>query len=85
MDRLTDRVTLRYWAALREAAGTDQDEVAAGTVGAALDAARALHDDRFRVGLERCSLLVDGVRISDATTRLDPGAEVDCLPPFAGG
>ncbi|HUR14062.1 MAG TPA: MoaD/ThiS family protein [Mycobacteriales bacterium] len=85
MEHLT---TVRYWAALKDAAGTADEQVDASTLADALDAVRARHDDRFGQVLARCSLLVDGVQVGQrdhAQVRLLGGGEVDCLPPFAGG
>lgn len=56
-------VTVRYWAAARDAAGCAQDDVRAGTLAEALRQVRALHADRPRfadvVGV--CSVLVGSV------------------------
>jgi molybdopterin synthase sulfur carrier subunit len=80
--------TLRYWAALKEAAGVAEEKVAATTLAAALAEARARHSDRFGEVLDRCSLLVDGAQVAGrdpATVDLTLVDDVDCLPPFAGG
>jgi molybdopterin converting factor small subunit len=85
VQRLT---TVRYWAALKDAAGTADDQVEAGTLAEALAEVRARHDDRFSAVLARCSLLVDGAQVGHrhpAEVTLPGGGEVDCLPPFAGG
>jgi len=44
----------------------------------------AAHGAAFARVLGRCSVLVSGVRASDADP-VPPGAVVDVLPPFAGG
>jgi molybdopterin converting factor small subunit len=80
--------TVRYWAALKDAAGTAEEQVDAATLAEALAAVRARHDDRFTEVLARCSLLVDGAQVGPrdhAQVPLPGGGEVDCLPPFAGG
>lgn len=83
-------VTLRYWAAAKEAAGTAEETVKAETLADALAAAgaRVSQDDRFRAVLARSSFLVDGapvgVRAPDAVI-LDNAAVIEVLPPFAGG
>jgi len=83
-------VTLRYWAAAKEAAGTAEETVKAETLADALAAAgaRASKDARFRAVLARSSFLVDGapvgVRAPDAVI-LDNAAVIEVLPPFAGG
>jgi molybdopterin converting factor small subunit len=81
-------VTVRYWAGLKEAAGTAQEEVQPGTVAEVLDAVRARHDARFATVLEVCSVLVDGDPVGTrdhAAVPVGKGGLVDCLPPFAGG
>ena len=80
--------TLRYWAGARAAAGAAQEEASGGTLGAALDAARAAHGARFAQVLSVCALVVDGAPLGGrdpATVALDGVAVVDVLPPFAGG
>lgn len=80
--------TVRYWAALKDAAGTAEDRVDAATLAEALATVRARHDERFGLVLDRCSLLVDGAQVGrrdPAEVALAGGGEVDCLPPFAGG
>jgi molybdopterin converting factor small subunit len=80
----TDGVLVRYWAAARAAAGTAEERFAAATVGEALGQAGARHGAELARVLERCSVLVDGVR-SGPDAPLAPGAVVEVLPPFAGG
>jgi molybdopterin converting factor small subunit len=75
-------VTVRYWAGAQRAAGVERETLTAATVGelrSLLSARPAL----ARVS-EVASFLVDGQQAGD-TTRLHDGAEVDVLPPFAGG
>lgn len=78
-------VTVRYWAGARAAAGRDEEAVEAATVGALLDAIGG--DPSLDKVLGASSLLVDGtaVRRDDVGHRLQAGAVVDVLPPFAGG
>jgi molybdopterin converting factor small subunit len=75
-------VTVRYWAGAQRAAGIERETLSAATVG---ELRLALQQ---RPGLERvaavASFLVDGQQAGD-TSRLPDGAEVDVLPPFAGG
>lgn len=79
---------VRYFAAAAEAAGTTTEQVTlpAGATAADLVAtlAGARGGDLERV-LGISSLLVDGVVREDLTLPLDGAAEVDVLPPFAGG
>src|SRR3954447_21100177 len=86
--RRVPRVTVRYWAAAKAAAGRVEDVVEAPTVGAALAQVTRTHGERLRQVLDAASLLVDGERVSrDAapTRALADGAVVEVLPPFAGG
>ena len=80
--------TLRYWAAIRAAAGVAEETTSARDLAAALEEARARHDERFTTVLARCSFVVDGDPVGGrdhAAAALTDGALVDCLPPFAGG
>jgi molybdopterin converting factor small subunit len=83
-------VTLRYWAAAREAAGTAEETITAETLAEALAAAsaRAGQDTRFLAVLARSSFLIDGapvgIRAKHAVI-LDDAAVIEVLPPFAGG
>jgi molybdopterin converting factor small subunit len=89
---VSSTVTLRFWAAAREAAGTAEqsyDGVAtlADLVAAAV-AARGDDGGRLARVLARCSFLVDGDpvgRRDRATVAVPPGSVVEALPPFAGG
>jgi sulfur-carrier protein len=79
-------VTMRYWAAAKEAAGVAEEKVEADTLAAAL--AGVQPSPRLRAVLARCSFLIDGqpagTRPADAVTLAD-GAVIEVLPPFAGG
>ena len=89
-------VTLRYWAAAKEAAGIAEETVTAGTLAEALVAARGRarrgeqsgQDSRLRAVLARSSFLIDGMpvgtRAPDAVVLSDQ-AVIEVLPPFAGG
>lgn len=80
------KVTVRYWAGARDAAGVDDEQLAASSVrevvalltsrGAPLDAV-----------VRRSSVLVDGrvVRGDALDVTLLDGQVVEVLPPFAGG
>lgn len=80
----TRTVTVRYFAAAAEAAGTATETVDATTAGELRAAMVAAHGADLERVLTRCSLLADGVRLSDDAAPLT-GATVDVLPPFAGG
>jgi molybdopterin converting factor small subunit len=77
------KVTVRYWAAARAAAGQDIETIDADTLG---DAVRQISEGRPDLArlLGICSFLVDNTR-ADPATPLTEGAVVDALPPFAGG
>lgn len=77
------QVTVRYWAGARQAAGVAQDEVAPGTVGDVLGAVVSARPALAEV-LPICSLLLDG-RVVERSRRVEPGAVLEVLPPFAGG
>lgn len=78
-------VTVRYFAAAAEAAGSTSERLAAGTAGALRAAMVERHGPDLERVLTRCSLLADGVRLADDTTPVPAGSTVDVLPPFAGG
>lgn len=80
-------VTIRYWAAAKDAAGVPEETVAAATLGEALNVAVAnrASDARLRNVLKRSSFLVNGTRVRAEETPLEDGAVIEILPPFAGG
>jgi sulfur-carrier protein len=84
------RVTIRYWAAAKDAAGTPEETVEATTLAEALAVALGAKSapDRLRQVIERSSFLVNALpvrRAALAETNLEDGATVEVLPPFAGG
>jgi molybdopterin converting factor small subunit len=81
-------VTVRYWAAARDAAGVTEEPLQADTLAAVIAAATERHGPRLAEVLARCSFLVDeepAGRRDPATIPLRPGSVVEALPPFAGG
>lgn len=82
-------VTMRYWAAAREAAGVTQERVSADTLAAALAAAGgAPGRAALAAVLARSSFLVDATpvgRRAAETVALADGSVIEVLPPFAGG
>jgi sulfur-carrier protein len=82
-------VTLRYWAAARDAAGVAEQKVTADTLAMAL--AQAGESDvraRLEPVLQRSSFLIDGSpvgRRAAESVQLSDGAVIEVLPPFAGG
>jgi molybdopterin converting factor small subunit len=89
-------VTLRYWAAAKQAAGVAEETISARTLAAALEAVLSAREDNGAAGtdcdlravLARSSFLVDGSPVGSRapeTVRLREAAVVEVLPPFAGG
>ncbi|GFM17406.1 MULTISPECIES: MoaD/ThiS family protein [Mycobacteriaceae] len=81
------RVTVRYFAAARAAAGVEDETItvpAGTTVGELVE---TLHNRGAGLSavLARCSYLCDGVAVRDLQTALGDTQTVDVLPPFAGG
>ncbi|AYY15674.1 MoaD/ThiS family protein [Actinobacteria bacterium YIM 96077] len=84
------KVTLRYWAALRAAAGVAEETFDATTLHEALAAARAEHgeDSRFAAVLSICTAVVDETPAGSQDPVLVPvseGSVIELLPPYAGG
>jgi molybdopterin synthase sulfur carrier subunit len=86
-------VTLRYWAAAKEAAGVAEQIVTADTLAAALTLAPAAlpgprPPGRLEAVLARSSFLIDGAPVGQRaadTVQLANGNVIEVLPPFAGG
>ena len=82
-------VTVRYWAAAKEAAGVAEEVVEAATLAAMMDAALARRggDARLAAIFVRSSFLVNGAAAGREAEQvvLPDGAVVEVLPPFAGG
>ena len=71
-------VELRFFAAARDAVGASTLSVEGGTLAAIMG--------RFDSPVvARCSLLVNGIAVTDPTLVVTDGDSVDVLPPFAGG
>lgn len=84
------KVTIRYWAAAKDAAGVPEETVDAVTLGDALNAAVAGRkpDTRLAAVIARSSFLVNADpvgRVARESIVLDEGAVIEVLPPFAGG
>jgi len=83
-------VTVRYWAAAKQAAGVAEELLTGGTLAEVLAAVLARHPaaPALESVLARSSFLVDGeqagARPPESVT-LHEGAVVEVLPPFAGG
>lgn len=81
------RVTVRFFAAARAAAGSETQELklpAGATVADVICELFGQSDDLALV-LQKCSYLCDGVAVRDRSTVLQRHQVVDVLPPFAGG
>lgn len=95
---LAGTVSVRYWAAAREATGVEAQDVPPGPLGEVLAALLAQHP-RLRPVLRVCSVFVDGAQVAGAGARaavdadsvrepgpqLSAGSTLEILPPFAGG
>ncbi|MGH3252227.1 MAG: MoaD/ThiS family protein [Trebonia sp.] len=84
------KVTIRYWAAAKEAAGIPEESIEAVTLRDALNVAVASRkpDTRLATVIARSSFLVNADPVGRAATEsfvLDDGAVIEVLPPFAGG
>ena len=82
-------VTLRYWAAAKDAAGVADEKIEAATLADALAAAVLAREDlRLRTVMARSSFLIDGQpagkRPHESIALVDD-AVIEVLPPFAGG
>jgi len=82
-------VTLRYWAAAKDAAGCDEEKVEARTLAGALAAAVGAGDPaRLQAVIARSSFLINGDPVGKRprdSVSLPDDAVVEVLPPFAGG
>ncbi len=84
------RVTVRYWAAARAAAGRVEERFTGATVADVLALARLAHHDdpRFSRVLDACSLLLGDRPVGTrdlAAVDVSDGDVIEVLPPFAGG
>lgn len=82
--------TIRYWAAVKAAAGTAEEPYQAATLAEALAEARRRHADHpdFVRVLANCSFLVNDNPVGKrdhGDVALTEGGTVEVLPPFAGG
>ncbi|GAB3135450.1 MoaD/ThiS family protein [Amycolatopsis sp. NPDC004378] len=84
----TSTIVVRYFAAARAAAGSEEEKVqlpSGASVGDAVAELRRLHPADLPRVLDAASYLLDGIAVRDLTRPLHDGAELDVLPPFAGG
>jgi sulfur-carrier protein len=80
-------VVVRFFAAARAAAGTEEETlgIAPGSTIADLVAQLGARSPKLAAVLERCSFLCDGVAVRNRAEALRSNQTVDVLPPFAGG
>jgi sulfur-carrier protein len=81
-------VRVRYFAGARAAAGVPDEEfdlASDSTVADVLALVGERHGNRLDRVLAASSFLLDGVAVRDRSTRVHARAELDVLPPFAGG
>jgi molybdopterin converting factor small subunit len=84
----TVTVLVRYFASARAASGVDEEKVqlnAASSVGDLVAELRRARPEGLPRVLDAASFLLDGVAVRDRAIVLADGAEIDVLPPFAGG
>lgn len=82
------RLTVRYFAGARAASGVPEEKVElpeASTVDDVVAFVARQHGERLASVLTACSFLLDGVAVRDRHTPVPDDAELDVLPPFAGG
>jgi sulfur-carrier protein len=84
------KVTVRYWAAAKEAAGLAQEVLVARTLAEMIEVALARRGGAPRLAaiFARSSFLVDGTAVAGRQAKqvvLPDAAVVEVLPPFAGG
>jgi molybdopterin converting factor small subunit len=84
------KITIRYWAAAKEAAGVAEESLEAVTLRDALNTVVASRkpDSRLADVLARSSFLVNADQVGKAdkdSIVLGEGAVVEVLPPYAGG
>ncbi len=72
-----------YWAAARAAAGVHREPCAAGPLADVLATIRTAHP-RVVPLLDRCLLVLDGVRVQQGDD-VEVTGVLELLPPFAGG
>lgn len=82
-------IVIRYWAAAKEAAGLEEEQVSANTLADAIDAIRSsrAENTRFSDVLKRSSFLIEGTPVggrAHETVSLLDGAVIEVLPAFVG-
>ncbi|WP_024875240.1 MoaD/ThiS family protein [Saccharomonospora piscinae] len=81
-------VLVRYFASARAAAGVETETLRlppSASVGEAVEHLRRLHPESLPRILDAASFLLDGIAVRELDRPVPDGAELDVLPPFAGG
>lgn len=80
-------IAVRFFAAARDAAGTETSVLRLPDGATVDDAVCELsgQSDKMQLVLQKCSYLVDGVAVRDGAIVLRAYQTLDVLPPFAGG
>ncbi|MGH3520945.1 MAG: MoaD/ThiS family protein [Haloechinothrix sp.] len=79
---------VRYYASARTAAGTESETVSVPEGASVADVITELgsrHPDQLARVLKAASFLLDGVAVRLQSQAVLDGAQLDVLPPFAGG
>jgi molybdopterin converting factor small subunit len=82
------KISVRYFAGARRAATVSGDEVespAGADVAAVLAELAERRGEALAKVLPACSFLLDGTAVRDTTVPISSDAQLDVLPPFAGG
>lgn len=80
--------TVRFFATLRQVAGTREDVIEAGTVKELLDILSERYEGRMDRYLKISTVLVNGknvIHLKGRKTKLLPDDEVSIFPPMGGG
>ena len=85
-----NKITVRYWASARAAAGLESEQVDASNLAQVLDEISRRHRDRdrFDAVISTCSILHGEIPVGarePADVVLRDGDSIEFLPPFAGG
>lgn len=79
-------VRVRMFAALRDAAGTSEEQIEPGPLPQLLSALCERHGELFAQRLSVSTVLIDGTSTPrDAQVEVADGSEVALLPPVSGG
>ncbi|MEU4666505.1 MoaD/ThiS family protein [Amycolatopsis sp. NPDC023774] len=81
-------VLVRYFASARAAAGAEEEKLKlpeGSTVADAVRLVRELHPGPLQRILDAASFLLNEVAVRNQNRALSDGAQLDVLPPFAGG